>query len=111
MENKKNILLYPFAFAILLAACLLTACGERGPHEALFQQVEKLVDERPDSALALLKTIERPNSLPDKDWNREALLWEYLRKYANLQKDDLLLDSFRFYGHEKNATPISKPQG
>ena len=82
MENKKNILLYPFA--ILLAACLLTACGERGPHEALFQEVETIVNERPDSALALLETIERPETLPERD---------------------------RFYGHGENATSISEPQG
>ena len=73
MENKKNILLYPFA--ILLAACLLTACGKRGPHEALFRKVETIVNERPDSALALLETIERPETLPEREWNWRALLW------------------------------------
>ena len=70
MENKKNILLYPFA--ILLAACLLTACGKRGPHEALFRKVETIVNERPDSALALLETIERPETLPEREWNWRA---------------------------------------
>ena len=73
MENKKNILLFPFV--ILLAACLLTACGERGPHEALFREVETIVNERPDSALALLETIERPETLPEREWNWRALLW------------------------------------
>ena len=77
MENKKNILLYPFA--ILLAACLLTACGKWGPHEVLFQEVETIVNERPDSALALLETIERPETLPEREWNWRALLWTQAR--------------------------------
>ena len=93
MENKKNILLFPFA--ILLAACLLTACGKRGPHEALFREVETIVNERPDSALALLETIERPNSLPDKDWNRGALLWTQAKD--KLHTSDTLINRVAAY--------------
>ena len=109
MENKKNILLYPFV--ILLAACLLTACGERGPHEALFQEVETIVNERPDSALALLETIERPETLPEREWAYWALFTTQAKDklYIRHTSDSIInrvvdyFDDFAFfrYRHEK----------
>ena len=41
----------------------------------MFRKVETIVNERPDSALALLETIERPETLPEREWNWWALLW------------------------------------
>lgn len=54
---------------------LLLACSRAGEHEALFKQVENIVNERPDSAMALLERIEQPETLPDAEWHWGALLW------------------------------------
>ena len=54
---------------------LLLACSRAGVHEALFKQVENIVNERPDSAMVLLERIEQPETLPDAEWHWGALLW------------------------------------
>ena len=106
MTNKKNILLFPFV--ILLAACLLTACGKRGPHEALFQEVETIVNERPDSALALLETIERPETLPEREWARYALLsTEAHDKNYDLHSSDSTINQVVAY-YDKNGNSHQK---
>ena len=58
-----------------LLLLFLLACNRAGEHEALFKQVENIVNERPDSAMALLERIEQPETLPDAEWHWGALLW------------------------------------
>ena len=58
-----------------LLLLFLLACNRAGEHEALFKQVENIVNERPDSAMALLERIEQPETLPDAEWHWGALIW------------------------------------
>lgn len=61
---------------------LLLACSRAGEHEALFKQVENIVNERPDSAMVLLQCIEEPERLDSADWARWALLTTQARDKA-----------------------------
>lgn len=64
---------------------LLLACNRAGEHEALFRQVESLVDERPDSAMVLLQRIEEPERLDSAEWARWALLTTQARDKAYIR--------------------------
>ena len=60
----------------------LLACSRAGEHEALFRQVENVVNDHPDSAMVLLQRIEEPERLDSADWARWALLTTQARDKA-----------------------------
>lgn len=61
--------------SLLLAMSLfLFSCDKREKHDALFRQVERVVDVRPDSASLLLGRIVAPERLDSAEWARWALL-------------------------------------
>lgn len=90
---------------------LLLACSRAGEHEALFKQVENIVNERPDSAMMLLETIQNPERLPERDWAYWALLTTQAKDklYIRHTSDSVInrvvdyFDGFAFfqYRHEK----------
>ena len=90
---------------------LLLACSRAGEHEALFKQVENIVNERPDSAMVLLETIQNPERLPERDWAYWALLTTQAKDklYIRHTSDSVInrvvdyFDGFAFfrYRHEK----------
>ena len=63
---------WKYLFGLLLL--LLLACNRAGEHEALFRQVESVMNKRPDSAMVLLQRVEEPERLDSADWARWALL-------------------------------------
>ena len=72
----------PWKYLFGLLLLLLLACSRAGEHEALFRQVENLVDDYPDSAMVLLQRIEEPERLDSADWARWALLTTQARDKA-----------------------------
>lgn len=61
--------------SLLLAMSLsLFSCDKAGKHEALFRQVERVVEVSPDSASLLLGRIVEPERLDSAEWARWALL-------------------------------------
>ena len=72
----------PWKYLFGLLLLLLLACSRVGEHEALFRQVENLVDDYPDSAMVLLQRIEEPERLDSADWARWALLTTQARDKA-----------------------------
>ena len=63
---------WKYLFGLLLL--FLLACSRAGEHEALFRQVESVVNDHPDSAMVLLESIQNPERLPERDWAYWALL-------------------------------------
>lgn len=89
----------------------LLACNRAGEHEALFRQVESVMNKRPDSALVLLESIQNPERLPERDWAYWALLTTQAKDklYIRHTSDSVInrvvdyFDGFSFfrYRHEK----------
>ena len=89
----------------------LLACNRAGEHEALFRQVESVMNKRPDSALVLLESIQNPERLPERDWAYWALLTTQAKDklYIRHTSDSVInrvvdyFDGFIFfrYRHEK----------
>ena len=71
---------WKYLFGLLLL--FLLACSRAGEHEALFRQVESVVNDHPDSAMVLLQRIEEPEQLDSADWARWALLTTQARDKA-----------------------------
>ena len=67
---------------LLVFPLFLLACSRAGEHEALFRQVESVVNDHPDSAMVLLQRIEEPERLDSADWARWALLTTQARDKA-----------------------------
>ena len=44
--------------SIIILALFLVACGQRSKHWEMLSQVESYIEERPDSALAVLERID-----------------------------------------------------
>lgn len=63
---------WKYLFGLLFL--LFLSCNRAGEHEALFRQVESVMNKRPDSAMVLLETIQNPERLPERDWAYWALL-------------------------------------
>ena len=89
-----------FFFHFLSLLFLLLSCAqERGEHEALFRQVETIVAERPDSALALLGGIACPEELGDDERARYYLLRTEAedKAYVEHTTDSLIAIAARYY--------------
>ena len=71
---------WKYLFGLLFL--FLLACSRAGEHEALFRQVESVVNDHPDSAMVLLQRIEEPERLDSADWARWALLTTQARDKA-----------------------------
>lgn len=94
-----------------LLLLFLLACNRAGEHEALFRQVESVMNKRPDSAMVLLETIQNPERLPERDWAYWALLTTQAKDklYIRHTSDSVInrvvdyFDGFSFfrYRHEK----------
>ncbi len=100
---------WKYLFGLLLL--LLLACSRAGEHEALFRQVESVMNKRPDSALVLLESIQNPERLSERDWAYWALLATQAKDklYIRHTSDSVInrvvdyFDGFSFfrYRHEK----------
>ena len=100
---------WKYLFGLLLL--LLLACSRAGEYEALFRQVESVMNKRPDSAMVLLETIQNPERLPERDWAYWALLTTQAKDklYIRHTSDSVInrvvdyFDGFSFfrYRHEK----------
>ena len=88
---------YLFSFLLILSFLLSSCAQERGEHEALFRQVEAVVAERPDSALALLRTVGMPWTLPEDERARYnelyGLAW-WNSAVKNYSDHDSLFNNF-----------------
>lgn len=71
---------WKYLFGLLFL--FLLACSRAGEHEALFRQVESVVNDHPDSAMVLLQRIEESERLDSADWARWALLTTQARDKA-----------------------------
>ena len=74
---------WKYLFGLLLL--FLLACSRAGEHEALFRQVESVVNDHPDSAMVLLQRIEEPERLDSAEWARWALLTTQARDKAYIR--------------------------
>ena len=74
---------WKYLFGLLFL--FLLACSRAGEHEALFRQVESVVNDHPDSAMVLLQRIEEPERLDSADWARWALLTTQARDKAYIR--------------------------
>ena len=100
---------WKYLFGLLLL--FLLSCNQAGEHEALFRQVESVMNKRPDSAMVLLETIQNPERLPERDWAYWALLTTQAKDkfYIRHTSDSVInrvvdyFDGFSFfrYRHEK----------
>lgn len=100
---------WKYLFGLLFL--FLLACSRAGEHEALFRQVESVMNKRPDSAMVLLETIQNPERLPERDWAYWALLTTQAKDklYIRHTSDSVInrvvdyFDGFSFfrYRHEK----------
>ncbi len=100
---------WKYLFGLLFL--FLLACSRVGEHEALFRQVESVMNKRPDSAMVLLETIQNPERLPERDWAYWALLTTQAKDklYIRHTSDSVInrvvdyFDGFSFfrYRHEK----------
>lgn len=90
---------YLFSFLLILPFLLSSCAQERGEHEALFRQVETIVAERPDSALALLGGIACPEELGDDERARYYLLRTEAedKAYVEHTTDSLIAIAARYY--------------
>ena len=96
---------------LLVVPLFLLACNRAGEHEALFRQVESVMNKRPDSAMVLLETIQNPERLPERDWAYWALLTTQAKDklYIRHTSDSVInrvvdyFDGFSFFRcrHEK----------
>ena len=96
---------------LLVVPLFLLACNRAGEHEALFRQVESVMNKRPDSAMVLLESIQNPERLPERDWAYWALLTTQAKDklYIRHMSDSVInlvvdyFDGFSFfrYRHEK----------
>lgn len=100
---------WKYLFGLLLL--FLLACSRAGEHEALFRQVESVMNKRPDSAMVLLESIQNPERLPERDWAYWALLTTQAKDklYIRHTSDSVInrvvdyFDGFSFFRcrHEK----------
>lgn len=100
---------WKYLFGLLFL--FLLACSRAGEHEALFRQVESVMNKRPDSAMVLLESIQNPERLPERDWAYWALLTTQAKDklYIRHMSDSVInrvvdyFDGFSFfrYRHEK----------
>lgn len=77
---------------LLLLAGLLLGCGNRRPLTPVINRAEALMEDHPDSAYALLRTIDSTSLAPGEEQARYALLYTQARdKNYIVQTDDSLI--------------------
>ena len=88
---------WKYLFGLLLL--LLLACNRAGEHEALFRQVESVMNKRPDSAMVLLKRVENPALLSREEMARYYLLWTEAadKAYVEHTTDSLITIATDYY--------------
>ena len=84
---------------LLLLAGLLLGCGNRRPLTPVLNRAEALMEDHPDSAYALLRTIDSTSLAPGEEQARYALLYTQARdKNYIVQTDDSLIQvAVRYY--------------
>lgn len=84
---------------LLLLAGLLLGCGNRRPLTPMLNRAEALMEDHPDSAYALLRTIDSTSLAPGEEQARYALLYTQARdKNYIVQTDDSLIQvAVRYY--------------
>ena len=75
---------------IILALCLV-ACNRHSKHWETLSQVESYMDERPDSALAVLEHINTSELKGKEEWARYALLYTQAKDKNYIDETDLSL--------------------
>lgn len=101
--NMKNISLF---LAILL--CLqLGSCRQSTDTVSALAEAETLMDERPDSALTLLKSIPSPEQLTGLAQARYALLYSQAldKNYIDTANDSLIQIAVNYYKDRDDAKP------
>ena len=99
---------WKYLFGLLLL--FLLSCNRAGEYEALFKQVENVVNERPDSALALLERVENPALLSNEDMARYYLLWTEAadKAYVEHTTDSLITIATDYYEETDDLTRRAK---
>ena len=84
---------------LLLLAGLLLGCGNRRPLTPVLNRAEALMEDHPDSAYALLRTIDSTSLAPGEEQARYALLYTQAHdKNYIVQTDDSLIQvAVRYY--------------
>ena len=84
---------------LLLLAGLLLGCGNRRPLTPMLNRAEALMEDHPDSAYALLRTIDSTSLAPGEEQAHYALLYTQARdKNYIVQTDDSLIQvAVRYY--------------
>ena len=88
----------------------LLACNRAGEHEALFRQVESVMNKRPDSAMVLLKRVENPALLSREEMARYYLLWTEAadKAYVEHTTDSLITIATDYYEETDDLTRRAK---
>lgn len=89
---------------IITAALLLTACGG-GRYSRMLADVESCIQERPDSALAVLENIDRGHLRTEELRARHAVLLAQARdkNYIDETDDSLIYPAVKFYESGNNV--------
>lgn len=95
---------------LFLWAFLLCACSSGKRTEVLFQQVESLLEEHPDSAFYLLHTLPSPQEFPSNECARYALLLARATDKCEkslLPCDSLLNVALRYYDNDEKERAVA----
>lgn len=92
---------------ILLALCMV-ACGQHSKHWETLTQVESFMEERPDSALAILQGIEVGDLSGKEEKAKHALLLSMALDKNVIDKTDFEILQPAIDHYEDNGTPTDK---
>ncbi len=98
------------AKALVLLFIILFSCNNKESYNPTLKYIESIIDEKPDSALYLLKNIAEPYNMPSQDRAKYAILTAMANdKNENslLPCDSLINYALKFYGNEDKEKAIA----
>lgn len=105
-KNNKVHFAVTFVFILLVCACN----GNQKRNSQLFQQVEQVLEEQPDSALILLQSIEKPEGLSREDYADYLLLQvqAHAKTGVNIKDDTLIYTSAAYFSQTDDYLKAAK---
>lgn len=109
MKATNVIKAVPIIFAGIVAMITFSCQNQAKKDEMLFNRVERLLEQHPDSALALLHTITDPEVLRPGQFNKYLLLEIQAKdkSYRNITSDTLIFRVRDYYSERKEYLPAA----
>lgn len=94
---------------IMICSCLMVSCSDSKEQEAL-NHVEAVIEAHPDSALALLRRVDKVSLGSDKERARYALLMSMAldKNYIDTISFDVIQPAIEYYLDRDKGTPDDK---